>query len=242
MELNDLIKIVLVGDYSILRNALRMLLETEKSFQVIGEVSSISEISELTGDQQQPDLILIDSPENGDKLNLFPYLMKFANKTPILILTGSNDDQIYQKCLRLGINGLVVKDNSAETLFKAIKKVHQGDFWFDRALMGETIRQLVSEKQLLHEHPKATAHDGITERENQVINLICKGLKNKDIADKLFITETTVRHHLSAIFEKLSISNRVELVIYAFKNSLVKLPVESDVFKNNRRSSEKLAV
>lgn len=241
MELNALIKIVLVGDYSILRNALRMLLETEQSFQVIGEVSSISEISELNSDQH-PDLILIDSPENGDKLDLFPYLKQFANKTPILILTGSNDDQVYEKCLRLGINGLVVKDNSAETLFKAIKKVHEGDFWFDRALMGKTIRQLVSEKQLLHEHPKATAHDGITDRENQVINLICKGLKNKDIADKLFITETTVRHHLSAIFEKLSISNRVELVIYAFKNNLVKLPVESDVFVNNRRNSEKLAI
>lgn len=241
MELNDLIKIVLVGDYSILRNALRMLLETEQSFQVIGEVSSISEISELIGDQQ-PDLILIDSPENGDKLDLFPYLKQMASKTPILILTASNDDQIYEKCLRLGINGLVVKDNSAETLFKAIKKVYQGDFWFDRALMGKTIRQLVSEKQLLHEHPKVAAHDGITERENQVINLICKGMKNKDIADKLFITETTVRHHLSAIFEKLSISNRVELVIYAFKNSLVKLPVESDAFINNRRSSEKLAI
>jgi DNA-binding NarL/FixJ family response regulator len=180
----------------------------------------------------------VDLPEDGENVELFSVISQFVDKTPILILAGSNNVNIYQKCLRSGINGLVLKEKNAEVLFKAIERVHNGEFWFDRVSMRETIRELVNEKQMLFETPRISAHTILTEREKQVVELVCKGLKNKDIADKLFITETTIRHHLSSIFEKLKLTSRLELVIYSFKNNLVELPkIKEESFQNAKTAN-----
>ena len=208
MNLSTLIKITLVGDYSIFRSALRHLLETKKNFQVINEFSKISETANINSNLK-PDLILVDLPDNGETSDLFSFLLQTAEKIPIVVLTGSDDAQIYQKCLKSGISGLVRKDKSSAVLFKSIEKVYEGEFWFDRNLLGHAVKELVSEKQMLRKYLETVHFNGLTERENQVVNLICKGMKNKEIAGKLFITETTVRHHLTSIFEKFSLTNRL---------------------------------
>lgn len=237
METVKPIKIVIVGDYSIFRIALRMLVESGENLKVVAEISNVNEIFNLSV-SQTPDLILVDLPEEGESEELFDVLTQFVDKTPILILAGSNNVNIYQKCLRSGINGLVLKEKDADVLFKAIKSVHNGEFWFDRVSMRQTIRELVNEKQMLYETPRIAAHNILTDREKQVVDLVCKGLKNKEIADKLFITETTIRHHLSSIFEKLKLTSRLELVIYSFKNNLVELPkVVEDNGRNLKSAS-----
>jgi len=235
MNSNSLIKIALVADVSIFRAALRMLIEKEKKIKVIGEVSKISEATELIA-KEKVDLILIDL-SNANRNELFAFPIKTLNKTPILILTSLDETEMCQQCLRFGINGLVLKEKGAEILFKAIEKVSAGELWFDRAMMGKTIEKLVMEKQFLYENPKSGGQETITEREKQVVNLICKGMKNKDIAEKLFITETTVRHHLTSIFEKLGLTSRLELVIHAFKHNLVKIPTISDSLSNGATSN-----
>ncbi|NOT48007.1 MAG: response regulator transcription factor [Acidobacteria bacterium] len=218
--INPPIKILLIGEYSIFRSALRMLLETDTNLRVVGEASQLEVIDQIIS-EDAPDLILVDLPDFGgnDHFSFFQHL-----SIPVLVLVGQYDIDVYQTCLKIGINGLVLKEEKADTLFKAIEKIHGGEIWFDRTIMGETIRQLVNEKQMLYEFPKAHITNALTEREKQVVDLICKGLKNKGIADQLFITETTVRHHLTSVFNKLEISSRLELVIYAFKNSLVTMP------------------
>lgn len=217
---NSPIKILLIGDYSIFRSALRMLLETDTSLRVVGEASQLESAHQIIS-EDAPDLILVDLPDFGGK----DHFSFFQNvRIPVLVLVGQYDIEVYQKCLKIGISGLVLKEEKADTLFKAIEKIHDGEIWFDRTIMGETIRQLVNEKQMLYDYPKAHVTNALTERERQVVDLICKGMKNKGIADELFITETTVRHHLTSVFNKLEISSRLELVIYAFKNSLVTMP------------------
>jgi DNA-binding NarL/FixJ family response regulator len=217
---NPPVKILLIGDYSIFRSALRMLLETDASIRVIGEAAQF----ELAADiilEETPDLILVDLPDFGGK-DHFPF---FENvQIPVLALVGQHDVGIYQTCLRIGLSGLILKEERADTLFKAIEKIHGGEIWFDRTIMCETIRQLVNEKQMLNDYPKAHVTNQLTDREKQVVELICKGMKNKGIAEKLFITETTVRHHLTSVFNKLEITSRLELVIYSFKNNLVPMP------------------
>ena len=217
---NTPIKILLIGDYSIFRSALRMLLETDTSLRVVGEASQLDVARDIIS-EEAPDLILVDLPDLGetDHFSFFHDL-----KIPILVLVGQHDIAVYQKCLKIGISGLLLKEESADTLFKAVEKIHNGEIWFDRTIMGETIRQLVNEKQMLRDYPKAHVTNALTDREKQVVELICKGMKNKGIADELFITETTVRHHLTSVFNKLEISSRLELVIYAFKNNLVSIP------------------
>lgn len=217
---DTIIKILLVGDYPIFRSALRMILETDKDLRVVAESSCVELANEIIS-EESPDLIVVDLSDFGGK-DLLPFFR--GSKVPVIVLVGKHDAQIYHTCLRFGISGVIPKEESAETLFKAISKVHAGEIWFDRSTMGETIKQLLFERQVNNDYPKAHVTNAMTERERQVIELICKGMKNKDIGETLFITETTVRHHLSSIFSKLKITSRLELVVYAFKNDLVKSP------------------
>ena len=207
---------MIIGDYSIFRSALRMLLETDRKLRVVGEASRVESAADIVS-EETPDIILVDLPDFGGH-DLLPFVQKV--KVPIIVLVGQHDVGIYQKCLSIGVKGLILKGVSADTLFKAIEKTHSGEMWFDRSIMGETIRQLVAEKQVTQERPDVGAATALTERERQVVGLICKGMKNRGIAERLFITETTVRHHLTSVFSKLDISSRLELVIYAFKHNI----------------------
>jgi DNA-binding NarL/FixJ family response regulator len=211
------VKILLYGDYSIFRSALRMFLEKERSLKVVGEASDHDKATEIAA-IDRPDLILVHMDGQSDNETL--QFLKSLD-TPILLLVGEHSLDIYKDCLRMGISGLVLKQESGATLFKAIDKVYNGEIWFDRTLMGETIRQLLDEKQSQQNDPKADVASTLTAREKEVVELICKGLKNKLIAEKLFITETTVRHHLTSVFNKFDISSRLELVVYAFKHNLI---------------------
>lgn len=216
------IKILLIGNYSIFRTALRMLIETEKQFKIVGETADPSQVSVLVA-KENPGLILIDLPEQKEA-EIFLFLENSPPDVPVLILSGCPDPRTYQKCLRSGVCGLVLKEKSAETLFKAIEKVHQGELWFERTMMGQIIQQLVQEKNSPAKNAQAEVVSTFTERERQILELICQGLKNKAIAERLFITETTVRHHLTSLFNKLNISTRLELVVYAFRHQLIKIP------------------
>jgi NarL family two-component system response regulator YdfI len=216
------IKILLIGDYLIFRIGLKMLLEAEEKFNVVGEAANISEAPDLIV-KNKPDVVLINAPEikNGE----FPAFMeKHHDDLPVLILSNSDGKQIFKNCFELGASGLVSKEKNPEILFRAIEQVYQGDLWFDRTLMGETIKQLMDEKHNGNGKSESDIQSSLTEREWEVLTQICKGLKNKNIADNLFISETTVRHHLTSIFEKLNVTSRLQLVVLAFRKKLVEIP------------------
>jgi DNA-binding NarL/FixJ family response regulator len=222
------INIFLICDLSIFRTALRLLIETDNRFHVVGEASdantAVEQIAKL-----RPNIILVDVSEI-DEMALLPLSTPEIAMTPILILTRKDQVEFYQQCLKLGIKGLVSKQNGAEVLYKAIEKVCEGEFWFDRSIMGATIRHMLNEKQSFMDNPAMQKANGMTDREREVVELICRGMKNKGIAEKLFIAETTVRHHLTSVFNKLEVASRLELVIYAFKHQLVKIPSQQPSF------------
>lgn len=229
------VNIFLICDYSILRSALRVLIESETGLAIVGESSSVHDAAEQIA-TARPDLILVDLLDfEENELKLLSE-QQFAS-VPVLMLTGKHEIEFYQKCLKLGISGLVSKQNGSDVLYKAINKVSVGELWFDRAVMGATIRHMLNEKQTLLDNPAVHKANGMTGREKQVVELICKGMKNKGIAEKLFITETTVRHHLTSIFNKLEVESRLELVIYAFKHQLIKLPTNGAMTAKNGGSA-----
>jgi DNA-binding NarL/FixJ family response regulator len=223
--------IYLVCVYSMFRTALRMLIEAEHGLRIVGE-ASFAKISPDHIAKSSADLIVCDLSGLG-KEALVPLTVPEMGNIPILVLTRNDDVEFYQYCLKVGVRGLLSKEDGADVLYKAIHKVRDGEFWFDRSIMGDTIRHMVNEKQLREDNPAVQKVSEMTDREKQVIELICKGMKNKGIAEKLFITETTVRHHLTSVFNKLEVGTRLELVIYAFKNQLVKLPVNHPTFEAN---------
>ncbi|MBK8465863.1 MAG: response regulator transcription factor [Chloracidobacterium sp.] len=235
---NTAINIFLICDLSIFRTALRMLIESENRFQVVGEASdantAVEQIAKL-----RPNIILVDVSDIDERA-LLPLSSPEIAKIPVLILTRKDQVEFYQQCLKLGIKGLVSKQNGAEVLYKAIEKVCEGEFWFDRSIMGATIRHMLNEKQSFLDNPAVQKANGMTEREREVVELICRGMKNKGIAEKLFIAETTVRHHLTSVFNKLDVTSRLELVIYAFKHQLVKVPSLQNSFEENGSDGQDL--
>ncbi len=231
MDTQKKIKVMLIGDFLIFRNGLKLLLETEKNIKVVGEAANLSEASDSIS-KTRPDILLVDSSE-ADKSTFTSFVSSQPSYISIIILTNSSEIEMHRKYLMLGVNGVVTKEQTANILFKAINKVHDGEVWFVRKLMDETIRQLVTEKKSMPEEIYSYNCSGLSTREREVLILICQGMKNKIIANKLFISETTVRHHLTSIFEKLNVTSRLELVVHAFKEKLVEVPVENFEFSND---------
>jgi DNA-binding NarL/FixJ family response regulator len=218
------IKIMIVDDHEVVRGGLRMLIENEPGFTVAGEAGNSKEAL-IKIAQTEPDVILLDldlKDESG--LDLLPQLSSDHPKSQVLILTGLRDSEIHRHCVRLGARGLVLKDLAPDVLIKAIKKVYAGEIWFDRTMMSSVLSDVLNKKNAKESDPERAKIATLTERENQVLALVCEGLRNKQIAERLFISDTTVRHHLTSIFSKLAISDRLELVIYAYRYGLAKPP------------------
>lgn len=218
------VKILLVDDHEVVRAGLRLLIETDKRFGVCGDAGNCPDALEAA-EAAQPDLILLDINLDGENsLLLIPKLLKAAPAARVLVLTGINDDGVNAEAMRAGAMGLVLKEKAAEVLLKAIGKVSEGEVWFDRATMGNVLSQMSKGGGWSGENPEAAKIASLTDREREVVTLIGEGLKNKHIAGRLFISETTVRHHLTSVFDKLGVSDRLELVIYAYRHNLARPP------------------
>lgn len=217
------IRILLVDDQLIVREGLRMLIENHPGIKVVAMASTRPEALEILA-RQTIDLIILDLELGGySALSFMPPLREAAKNARILVLTGSRDSETHQQAAQLGAMGVVLKEDAADLLLKAIEKVYKGEAWIDRLTMGNLLWQM-SNQDKTSVDPQTKRISSLTERERQVIVLIAQGLKNRQIAERLFISPTTVTHHLSSIYSKLGVSDRLELVIYAFANHLAKMP------------------
>jgi two-component system nitrate/nitrite response regulator NarL len=227
------IRVLLIDDHAVVRSGLRMLVESQAGLKVAGEAANRAEALAIAR-REQPDVILLDLDMNSDNgLDFLPELLTTADRARVLILTGVRDPEAYTQAIRLGASGLLLKEKAADVLIKAIEKVHAGEVWFDRSMIGSVLTELSRATAMMggemsrasvRSDPEAVKIASLTEREREVSALIGEGLKNKQIASRLFISETTVRHHLTSIFDKLGVSDRLELIIYAYQHGLAKPP------------------
>ena len=217
------IRIVIVDDQLVVREGLRMLLDNHPGIKVVAMAGTRSEALEIIA-REPADLIVLNLElGNVNSISFIPQLREAAKSARVLVLTGSRDSETHQKAAHFGAMGVVLKEDAADLLLKAVEKVYLGEAWLDRLTLGKLIFQLSSHnKESLD--PQRKKISSLTERERQVIALIVEGLKNKQIAERLFISPTTVTHHLSSIYSKLGVSDRLELVLYAFANKLAKMP------------------
>lgn len=215
------LRILIVDDQLMVRAGLCKLLE-DAGMEVVAMAGNRAEAIALAA-REQPDVILIELEVDGeDTLRFVPDIREAASNARVLILTGLVKHEGHQRAVQAGAVGVVFKNQEPEVLIKAVRKVHAGEVWLDRTTMGNLFSAMTkkSDGRDLDE----TRRESLTDRELQVISLIAEGLKNKQIAQRLFISETTVTHHLSSIFSKLDVSDRLELVIYAFGHDLARLP------------------
>lgn len=215
------IRILIVDDHAIVRAGLRMLIDQNPAMEVVGVAGDRSEALALAA-SEQPNMIILDillGDEDG--LTFLPDLREVAKNTRVLVLTGLRSSESQRRAIMAGAMGVVLKEHAAEVLIKAINKVHQGEVWLDRSLLGSVLNEMTQAPEI---DPDIAKIASLTDRERQVVALVAEGLKNKQIGERLSITETTVTHHLSSIFSKLQVSDRLELVIYAFSRNLAKMP------------------
>ena len=217
------IRILIVDDQLIVREGLRMLIENHPGTKVVAMASTRSEAIDIVG-RETLDLVILNLELGGySALSFIPQLRDATKTARILVLTGLRDSETHQKAAQMGAMGVVLKENAAELLLKAIEKVYKGEAWLDRLTLGNLLWQISSQDKSTPD-PQTKRISSLTERERQVITLIAEGLKNRQIAERLFISPTTVTHHLSSVYSKLGVSDRLELVIYAFSNKLAKIP------------------
>lgn len=221
------IRILLVNEQVIIRSGLRLLLESHPGFEVVCEAANFTEIGATT--DAPPDIILLDLKTFSQQAcdETLPELMKSVGKARILLLIDENDLEGNLNAVRHGAMGLVHKNESTEVLLKAIERVHAGEVWINRTLMARVIEGLGNPAKAQNSLPDqdAVKITALTEREREVISVIGEGLRNKQIAERLFISAITVRHHLTSIFDKLGVADRFELAIYAYRHGLAKLPL-----------------
>ena len=215
------IRVLIVDDHAVVRAGLRMLIDQDPDMKVASVAGNRSEALAAAA-SDPPNIIILDIVlGDEDGLSLLPELRAVAPHARVLVLTGLRSSESQRQAMRAGAMGIVLKEHAVEVLIKAIKKVHHGEVWLDRLTLGSVLQEMTEEKQPSPDQEKIAT---LTEREREVVSLVGEGLKNKQIAAKLFISETTVTHHLSSVFSKLTVSDRLELIIYAFRHGLAKLP------------------
>ena len=215
------IRLIIVDDHNLFGDGLSLLINAEPGMQVVGHAGTLAEALAIVANEP-PNLILLDLDlESVDGFELIPRLRAAAKGIKIIVVTGNKDVSAHRDAVRQGAAGLVLKDSSPAVLLKAIRKVDEGELWVDRALISDLHAEIT---KLNNGSSPAEDITKLTQRERAVIALIAEGLKNKQIAERMFISETTVTHHLTAIFTKLGVTDRLELVIYAFAHGLAKVP------------------
>lgn len=214
----ETIRVLVADDHTIFREGLCRLLEAEEDISVIGEACSGRECIELTG-KLKPDVLLLDlKMPDQDGLTVLSELGGAESQVRTIVLTASEDEQDYVETVRRGARGIVLKQAATERLLEGIRKVHRGEIWIDQRVAAEVMKAMTrpgpplggaGEKALL------------TPREAGIVALVTQGFRNKEIAEKLSISEQTVKNHLQNIYDKLGVSDRLELALYALHHKLV---------------------
>jgi len=215
------INIMIVDDHVVIRSGLRMLIEHDQRMKVVAQAGNRTEALERAM-SERPDVIILDLVlGDEDGLSFLPELCQASPNSRVLVLTGVQNPDAHRRAIRRGAMGIVLKEHAADQLLKAILKVNQGEVWIERSMMGSMIQEFNKPTMV---DPEISKISSLTDREREVIALIGEGLKNKQVGERLFISETTVTHHLSSVFSKLEVSDRLELIIYAFRHGLAKIP------------------
>lgn len=218
MELTK-IRVLLVDDHVLIREGIKQILELEGDIEVVGQAKDGEEAFKKV-EILKPEVVLLDI--NMPNMNGIETLRKFKDigvESKIIMLTIHEDREYIMKTIKLGADGYILKDSTADSFIQGVRDVVNGKQYIQPKLvnladtsLNKTNVDLALEKI-----------NSLTKREYEVLTLIAEGLNNKDLAAKLFISEKTVKNHVSSIFKKLELNDRVQAAIFAYKNDIKKL-------------------
>jgi DNA-binding NarL/FixJ family response regulator len=215
------IRIIILDYHTLFRVGLRYIIESQPGMEVVGEAGNLSDGLELITNLQ-PDIILFEmNLVKKTEFDIISSLVETSGGSRMILVTGTIDPKVLQKAVEDGAVGVVFKSQPPETLIKAIEKVNAGEVWLERSLIANVLSRLSRNQPSSKNDPEAENGARLSEREKEVVKLIGLGYKNKRISAELCISETTVRHHLTSIYDKLGVSDRLELLVFAHRYGLV---------------------
>lgn len=220
-EADTRIRVFLVDDHRAVLWGLERLIDSAPGMQLVGSASRREEMLARMADAH-PDVVVLDLDLGGeDAIGILPDLLR-ESAAQVLILTGNRDAEMHQRAVMSGARGVVQKEENAEVILAAIEKVHAGDVWLGRGSLAKVLDALAGRGKRPARDPEAERIEGLTRREREIIDVVVqlKGAGNKTIADRLHISEHTLRNHLSVIYHKLDIRGRLELFIFAARHGL----------------------
>jgi two-component system, NarL family, nitrate/nitrite response regulator NarL len=213
------INILIADDHPIFRDGLRRLLEAEPGLKVIGEACDGAEAVKMAR-ELKPDILLLDlAMPRHPGLEALRDLGSGQQSVRVILLTAAAEKQQIVEALQLGARGVVLKDSATQLLLKSIQTVMSGEYWVGRESVSNLVQYLRTLVQSSGEEAKQKKF-GLTPRELEIVSAVVAGYANKEIAEYFKISEDTVKHHLSNIFDKLGVSTRLELALFAVNQSL----------------------
>lgn len=217
------IRVLIADDHPIVRDGIRRLLELEDDIEVVGEAADGRQAIDQVV-QRDPDVVLLDlRMPQLDGLAALQAIQAANNRCKVIVLTASEDKNEFVQAMKLGCSGIVLKQTAPELIVKSIRKVNAGEIWLDSHTTAAVMRQFASPSADLGgglSPSKGRERSPLSAREREIVALVAQGYKNKEMAEKMFISEQTVKNHLHNIFDKLGVSDRLELALYAIHKGL----------------------
>jgi DNA-binding NarL/FixJ family response regulator len=218
------IRVLIADGHPIVLEGLRSALAHQPGVQVVGEASDGMEAIEKAVNLD-PDVVLMELKlPRVDGLTVLRSIQTRAARSKVILFSSSESKEEFVEAMKLGCSGILSKDAAVSLIEKSITKVHAGEIWLDSNTTAAVIRQFASPADFPAVHSgngkSSRERAQLSQREREIIILIAQGYKNKEIAEKMFITEQTVKNHLHNVFDKLGVSDRLELALYAIHNSL----------------------
>jgi DNA-binding NarL/FixJ family response regulator len=217
------VRIVIADDHPIVRDGLKKLLLLEDDFEIVGEAGDGREVLSKV-QEVDPDVLLLDlRMPNLDGLAALQALQQTNKRTRVIVLTASEDKNEFVQAMKLGCSGIVLKQTAPDLIVKSIRKVNSGEIWLDSHTTAAVMRQFSTNldgSSSQGGNGKGRERSPLSTREREIVALVAQGYKNKEMAEKMFISEQTVKNHLHNIFDKLGVSDRLELALYAIHKGL----------------------
>jgi DNA-binding NarL/FixJ family response regulator len=224
----DPITIAIADDHPVFRDGLARVLQAEEGFRVVGTAANGAEALDLV-EQHHPEILLLDLFMPGvDGLATLQVLHTRRASTKVILLTASEERAHLVQAMQLGASGIVLKQDMTGVLVKSIRRVHAGEIWLNSSTTQAVMQRAEPAVPAVPFPPEAAAlpvawqppengarPSSLTRKEMEVVRLVAQGLRNKEIAARMFISEQTVKNHLRAVFEKLRVGDRLELALYA---------------------------
>jgi DNA-binding NarL/FixJ family response regulator len=232
------IRVLLVSKYQIVQESLKLLIESTGDLAVAGTLSFTENVKSSTSmDDSDVAVVYLSS---GDRVEIISdLLLKIPDLRVVVVIAGVDLDS-QANALKLGAVGIIHKEQSPKLLIEAIRQTYSGETWLNQVLLDKILERGKSTGKKSQKFLFRLDIDSLTSRELEVISMIGEGLKNKNIAERLFISEATVRHHLSSIYGKIGVEDRLNLIIFAYKRGLIKLPdgFDEGLLSNDPSSTE----